>query len=1108
MDKRRPRFRHPDSMKQAFLWALFPTLVLFLSAPSVGDAQEVTTSITPTTGIGDLGTTITQSGNLYDITDGTRPGGSFNLFHSFGDFSIGQGDIANFLNDSGLTTANIIGRVTGENISNIYGTIKTTGFDVGGLHTNLFLVNPSGFVFGPNGSVDVVGSVSFTTAQYIRLFDSLNFSSVNFYADSANDGLANSVFAMAPVVDFGFLSPAAYGFLTAPDSNAAITLLGNTLSVAPSGDPGSAISLIGGKVVIQGASLPDGTVQSALLSAPNRTIQVATTASPGEFDMATLQALPNVDGATFTSSASVTLAPGSSLDVRGGSSVFIIGGQLVYSINDATLNTTEFPGLAPPETILLSPGSAIVSLTSGTEPGADVKITVGTLQMDGTAVLTIQSRDGSGGDIEINATAVSLTNGSTILSSAGIDLTTGEVVGSGSGNGGNVTVQGRQGAGSSADSVVLSNGSLIETVTSGSGRAGNVQLTARTLTIEDFSSIFTATAGGGGIGGDVALNVNLLRLTNGASIQSQGQNFISELGPAGNMSIQGLNGVGSAAELVTLSGGSSLLTQSFGSSDGGRVDIIAKSLTMDGAGTTINASANDVGRGGDVVVSIQQASLSGRATIITQTNSPDFNAPPGPTVTVQGLQGAGSMANSVVLSGSGSGIVADSFGFARAGEVVVHSKTVSLTDGAVIIGGTPSTSAAGSNVIIEANSVEISGGSHISSQASNLDAGQVTIIANQLTMDHGSIETSTSGPGRGGDVILSVGNANLTNGARVDASSSSAGNAANIAINASTVTLSKGSQISSASTGTEPIINFGDGTTETLGRAGNVTITATGGFTSDASSITTSAEANHGGDISLTAQNIQLSNGTLISASSNALPQVTKLVLDQNGQLVEQVVGDGNAGNLTIQSGSTMIMRNSSMRAEASQASGGQFSITAPEMVWLTNSRISTSVFGSNFGSNGGNIMIDPQFVIFQNSQIIANAVAGLGGAIDITAGVFLVDPNSFVEASGQLSISGTVQNGGGQLTPLSQEFPSAAALLLADRCAADPTGQFSSFVQTGREGVPQIPGALSPSPLSFLETLTSSSLGSPSSNWTAARLGLDPVRYDDLTRFPSACRS
>ena len=152
--------------------------------------------------------------------------------------------------------------------------------------------------------------------------------------------------------------------------------------------------------------------------------------------------------------------------------------------------------------------------------------------------------------------------------------------------------------------------------------------------------------------------------------------------------------------------------------------------------------------------------------------------------------------------------------------------------------------------------------------------------------------------------------------------------------------------------------------------------------------------------------------------------------------------------------------------------------------------------------------------MILQNSQIIARANAGSGGTINVTAGVFIADPASIVDASaksgnsGTVSIQSPVQNVGGQLTPLPQEFNSAAALLLANRCAADPTGQFSSFVQTGREGVPQIPGALSPSPLSFLETLTSGSLGSPSPNWAAARLGLDSVRVDDSTRFHSACRS
>ena len=66
---------------------------------------------------------------FYNITGGTRPGvNGLNLFHSFGDFTVGAGDTANFLNNTGLETSNILGRVTGGNISNIYGTIQTTDF--------------------------------------------------------------------------------------------------------------------------------------------------------------------------------------------------------------------------------------------------------------------------------------------------------------------------------------------------------------------------------------------------------------------------------------------------------------------------------------------------------------------------------------------------------------------------------------------------------------------------------------------------------------------------------------------------------------------------------------------------------------------------------------------------------------------------------------------------------------------------------------------------------------------------------------------------------------------------------------------------------------------
>jgi filamentous hemagglutinin family protein len=125
------KFGSAGFMRQAFFCVLLPTLVLFL-APSVGGAQ-VTTSITSTTGAGNLSTTITHTGNLYDITGGTRPGNGPNLFHSFGDFSVGAGDVGNFLNTpvngSLPVTSNILSRVIGGHISNIYGTIQTAGFE-------------------------------------------------------------------------------------------------------------------------------------------------------------------------------------------------------------------------------------------------------------------------------------------------------------------------------------------------------------------------------------------------------------------------------------------------------------------------------------------------------------------------------------------------------------------------------------------------------------------------------------------------------------------------------------------------------------------------------------------------------------------------------------------------------------------------------------------------------------------------------------------------------------------------------------------------------------------------------------------------------------------
>ncbi|UKP01268.1 filamentous hemagglutinin N-terminal domain-containing protein [Nostoc sp. UHCC 0870] len=112
--------------------------------------------------------TTTLDGNTRIIEGGTQVGN--NLFHSFQDFSILTGTSVHFKN--GLDVQNIITRITGGSVSNIDGLISANGT------ANLFLINPSGIVFGPNARLDIGGSFLATTADAIE-FPNGSFSATN-----------------------------------------------------------------------------------------------------------------------------------------------------------------------------------------------------------------------------------------------------------------------------------------------------------------------------------------------------------------------------------------------------------------------------------------------------------------------------------------------------------------------------------------------------------------------------------------------------------------------------------------------------------------------------------------------------------------------------------------------------------------------------------------------------------------------------------------------------------------------------------------------------------------------------------------------------------------
>ena len=93
--------------------------------------------------------------------------------------------------------------------------------------------------------------------------------------------------------------------------------------------------------------------------------------------------------------------------------------------------------------------------------------------------------------------------------------------------------------------------------------------------------------------------------------------------------------------------------------------------------------------------------------------------------------------------------------------------------------------------------------------------------------------------------------------------------------------------------------------------------------------------------------------------------------------------------------------------SETGRQDGGDIKLGAETLVYALDAEISTSV-ADEFG-DGGNITIDPVFVILNNSAIIANANQGNGSNILIVTDYFISGIASVVSASSALGIDGTV---------------------------------------------------------------------------------------------------
>lgn len=551
-----------------------------------------------------LSTNVTSQDNLkFNITGGSSAGE--NLFHSFNQFSVPTGGSAVFDNEPNIK--NIISRVTGGSVSHIDGLLHANS------SANLFLLNPSGVIFGPNAQLNIGGSFVTSTASRLKFADGKEF-------NATPPPTPSLLTVNVPIgLQFG-------------ESTRGILVQGSNLAV----QSGKTLAFVGGEVTLSGGRLiaSGGRIELGSVTGPSLVNLTPTNWALG------YEGVKNFRDIQLSHKAFVTAFGAGSGDIQlqgrrvalrngsqilNGSSGLKSGGTLAVN----ALESVEVIGSSADG----QTNSGLLSTTTGTGASGDLTIKTGRLIVqDGGAVSAFTSlKDGAAGKLMVNAaesvevigttadgqipsvlatgTFGSGVAGSLTVKTGKLIVRDGGVVSAssfGDGAAGNVTVNARKSIeiiGTSvngqipsslrSDAMVLVNVSpsvreqfnISGVVT---GKAGDVKITTRQLIIRDGAEIAVSNQGSGN-GGKLEVTADFLQLDKGNIIARTASS------EGGNIRVE--------AQGLLLRNGSQISSTALGSGNGGNLTIDTDTLAaLENSDITANAAR---GRGGNIQIQTQ-----------------------------------------------------------------------------------------------------------------------------------------------------------------------------------------------------------------------------------------------------------------------------------------------------------------------------------------------------------------------------------------------------------------------------------------------------------------------------------------------------------------------
>jgi filamentous hemagglutinin family protein len=1021
-------------------------VVYFQSAPAGAQSPQIAPAADGT------GTVVIPDRDRFDITGGKTSGDGANLFHTFQQFGLSEGQIANFISNPNIR--NIFGRTVGGSPSLINGLLQVTGGN-----SHLFLVNPAGIVFGPNASLNVPAAFTATTANGIG-FDNNNWlqsigpnnyasligtpnafafttnqpgSIVNFGSLAVQPGQDLTLLGGA-VLNSGQLKASAGQITIAAVPGASLVKISQpghllSLEIQPIGNsqlpitnPQFAIASLpklltgtGGIHADRVQVNPDGSVQ---LTAAGPTIPAGngTTIASGAIDVSESLA-PGVGGKVNILGSQVAIVDAniSASGANSGGTIRIGGGyKREGTIPNALRTFVGSSSTINADALLNGDGGKItiwsdettrflgnISARGASDAGNGGFVEVsGKQNLDFQGLVDLRSPFGNLGTLLLDPTDITINNisdtGGTI-STIGIFNATGPtstIL--------NTTLQNNL----ASSNVTISTTSTLSSV----GSVGNITVSAPV----DWNSGNSLTLQADN---NIVVNSDITNLGKG-SIALQAKNTISV-----NKNISTVGGNITLNSNTDANGGAINLINSILNSNGGKITLGGGStpLTIPARGTTVNSVGVQLDNstlnaaGGNI--SVQGAGLSGTGGNfhgISLTNNSKIQTIGNGTVTLNGTSGSNTSSNhGISIFGSGSTISTENGNISITGNGGANSTSSSgilISAGSVKATGTGAISLTGKgDTGTQSNhGIVVSGGGQISANTGTITltgtAGATTLSSDGISMSGGLINPSTT---------LGSGTVSLQSDKIViDALSQVKGTGlleflpltGNLTANIGTTTLGN----------TFSQINVGNATT-----SGTITLSGNATFNNP---VTIQAPLGAGA-INTAGYNINGTNNATIDLKANqnivtgniTNPGRSIAIASTNGSIntaagtIDTISTVGNGGNITFTSPGNINTSTVQSRADNTGTSGSiAFTSTAGK---ITTGTIDAS---SRNTANGNNVNINASDSV---SAQIVSAAAFLSGGSGNAGNVTIASNKGAIDISLLDTTSNRINGNGGTVT-------------------------------------------------------------------------------------------